>query len=294
VLSPQTIYEACLEAGVKRFIHLSSAVVYGDVPEPITDDAPPVSGHWMPYARAKAASEVWLRERMGRDALEVIVLRPGIVWGVRSPHTMDLARALAGKGAFLVNDGRGVFNGVYIANLVAAIRAAGNAPSPSSGFYNVGDAETVTWQQFFASLGAPLGCDPQRLARVSGDRFPWSVASFVDMVQNLPVVNGVYHKLKTHIPDGLKAIIRARLEGGYVYERPASGYSTQPGVSRELWHLQRVGHKLPIDKFGRTFGFTPPVPFNEAMRRTVAWLTTLGSTERHTAVNPHRTIHAGN
>jgi len=278
VRSTRTIHEACRSAGVRRFVHLSSAVVYGDVPEPIGDDAPPLSKHWMPYARAKGASEVWLRERMSQGGgPEVIVLRPGIVWGVRSSHTVDLARSLSAKTAVLVGAGSGIFNGIYIANLVAAIRAACNLSAGTAGFYNVGDTETVTWLEFFRALGTPLGCDVERLARVSSERFPWSLAAAIDAIQNFGPVNLLYHRVKGHIPDGLKSAIRARLEGPYAYQFPANDYPLRSGISRELWHLQRVGHKLPIAKFARSFTFTPPVFFQEGIRRSLGWLASLRS-----------------
>ena len=276
VRSTSAIYDACLRAGVSRLVHLSSAVVYGEVPTPVTDDSPPLSKHWMPYARAKAASEVWLRERLPSERLDVVVLRPGIVWGVRSPHTTGFARSLCDKSTYLVDGGAGIFNGIYIDNLVAGIRASCDAPGRAAGFYNVGDRETVTWRQFYEALGAPLGCDPSRLPQVSGDRFPRSLKSTIDTIQSLPLVNELYHRAKTQVPDGVKAAIKARLEGAYQYERRASFYAPQASVDRELWHLMRVRHKLPVDKFAKKFGFVPPVSFDEGIRKTIAWLQTLG------------------
>lgn len=277
VKSTRAIHGACRRARVSRFVHLSSAVVYGEVERAIGDDEPPLARHWMPYARAKAEAEVWLRDRAAQD-LDVVVLRPGIVWGVRSPHTLGFAHALTRKASFLVDGGRGIFNGVFIGNLVAAIRAVADHREPVRGFYNVGDAETVSWRQFYEALGAPLGCDAAHLPAVSGEKFPWSLSAAIDVVQSLPLVNETYHKLKTHIPDGVKAAIRARLEGAYSYERHASRYQGEPAVDRELWHLQRVRHKLPIGKFGNKFRFAVPVTFADGVRRTVSWLDTLGLT----------------
>ena len=277
--STRAIHDACVRAKVSRLIHLSSAVVYGDVVRPTADDDPPVTAHWMPYARAKAASEVWLRQQMTTSSIDVIVLRPGIVWGVRSPHTMGFARSLSQKNAFVVDAGKGIFNGIYIDNLVAAIRAARDARGARAGFYNVGDSETVTWRTFFEALGRPLGCDVDRLAQVAGDTFPRSLRSTIDTIQAHPLVNDLYHRLKTRIPDAVKTGLKARLEGAYQYERVASGYLSQPSVDRELWHLQKVQHKLPTAKFCGAFGVTPPVSFADGIRKTIAWLDTLGWTE---------------
>lgn len=293
VRSTKAIYEACMRAGVKRLVHLSSAVVYGDILQPFDDDAPPVSKHWMPYARAKAESEVWLRERLHQAGLEVVLLRPGIVWGVRSPHTVDLARAVANKTATLVDAGRGIFNGIYIANLVAAIRASVAHEGPAIGFYNVGDRETVTWHELFSALATPLGTDVNRLQRTSGEHLPLSMGVVVDTVQNLPFVNELYHKAKYHVPDRLKAAIRAGLESGYEFERPATRYASKPSISRETWHLQRTACKLPIEKFGRTFNFVPPVSFDEGVRKTVAWLESLGSMTSPRGPAASGALHAG-
>jgi nucleoside-diphosphate-sugar epimerase len=278
--STKAIVVACRDAGVRRLVHLSSAVVYGDVLNPVGDDDPPVSRHWMPYARAKAAAELWLRERSTDEGLDIVVLRPGIVWGVRSPHTFDIARALGDKSAYLVGDGAGIFNGVFIANLTASIRACCQHPGRVSGFYNVGDCESVTWRDFFDALGPALDCDTRRLPVVDGGHFPRSVRSTIDSIQSLPMVNETYHRLKVHVSDGLKTSIRARLEGRYRYERNAAAYATSASVDREMWHLQRTRHKLPTAKFARTFGFVPPVSFPEGIRRTVSWLDSLGLVSR--------------
>jgi 2-alkyl-3-oxoalkanoate reductase len=276
VRSTRALVEACSAAGVSRLVHLSSAVVYGDVlTKPRSDDDPLVRGHWMPYARAKAASEVWLRS-LDASNLDLVVLRPGIVWGVQSPHTIAIAQQLSRKAAFLVDDGRGIFNGIFVANLIGCLRRCCESDGRVGGFYNVGDDETVTWRDFYDALGPALDCDPSRLPVVDGRKFPHSAGSMVEAIQSLRPVNRLYHQLKPHVPDGWKAAIRARLEGDYQYERRPRTYSTRPSVDREMWHLQRVKYKLPTKKFVDTFHFRTPVTFHEAIRRTIAWLESVG------------------
>src|SRR5262245_54814259 len=110
--STKAIFDACCSAGAVRLIHLSSAVIHGDQVG-THDDSPPANRHWMPYARAKSASENWLREQMVDSPLAVTVVRPGLVWGPRSPHTLAIAQSLLDKSAYLVGDGTGIFNGIY-------------------------------------------------------------------------------------------------------------------------------------------------------------------------------------
>jgi nucleoside-diphosphate-sugar epimerase len=279
IRTTKAIVEACAAAKVGRLIHLSSAVVYGEVTSPsIDDDSPPLRRHWMPYARAKAASEIWLRGRASAAGCQVAVLRPGIVWGVRSPHTAAAAGAILAKTAYLVGGGKGIFNSIYIDNLIDCIRACRGHRGDATGFYNVADREVVTWRDFYAALAAPLGCDVGRLPDVPAGRFPWSARALLDYVMSLPPACGLYHRLKSRLPDAVKAALKASLAGRYNYEGAASGYATKPTVERELWSLQRVRYKLPTAKFARRFGYTPAVTFEEGVRRTLGWLTFLGRT----------------
>jgi 2-alkyl-3-oxoalkanoate reductase len=252
-------------------------VVYKEVTSPdLDDDSPPASGHWMPYARAKSSAEVMLRGQLAAAPCQVVVLRPGIVWGVRSPHTMSTVEALLEKRAYMVGDGRGVFNSIFIDNMVACIRACCDHPEDIRGFYNVGDDEYVTWRDFHSSLAGPLGYDMARMPMVSGERMPWSGRAAFDYAQSLPIFNGLYHWLKARAPDTVKTQIKRRLSGSYEYGVRAPGYVTRPPVDREIWHLQRVRHKLPTAKFASRFGFTPPVSFADGVRRTLLWIRSLG------------------
>jgi nucleoside-diphosphate-sugar epimerase len=289
VKTTKAIYEACAEAKVKRLIHLSSAVVYGEVTSPsISDDSPPLEGHWMPYARAKAEAEIWLRERLGVAPFEIAVLRPGLIWGVRSPHTLDIVQAILQKRAYLVDGGKGVFNAIYVDNLVAAICTASRATTDVRGFYNVGDAEEVNWRDFYVALAGPLGYDMGQMPSVSGERFPWSRRAVIEYVQALPPVNALYHRIKSQLPAVVKSRLKAMLRDRYNYEETASDYVTRPIVEREMWHLQQVKHKLPTVKAAKQLGFVPPVSFDEGIRRTLLWLASVGYLPAQAAVVNHR------
>lgn len=277
VRSTRTILEACVAANVPRLIHLSSAAVFGEVASSdVHDDSPPLARHWMPYARAKAVAELWLRERLHTTPCQAIVLRPGIVWGVRSPHTLQAVKALREKSAYLAGRGEGVFNAIYIDNLIACIRACCEHHGPVTGFYNVADQETITWREFYAAFAPACDYDMDQMPSVSSARFPWSRRAIIEYVQLLPPVNASYHRLKTAMPDALKSRLKALLAGDYCYGQTASIYDRNPVVDRETLHLQKVRHKLPTAKFCQDFGFTPPVTFAEGVRRTIAWLEFLG------------------
>lgn len=286
VRTTKAIFEACCAAGARRLVHLSSAVVYGTVESPdVNDDSPPDTRHWMPYARAKADSEVWLRGQMPAAPCEVIVLRPGLVWGARSPHTLSFMTAILGKKAYLVDGGKWVFNAIHVDNLVACIQVCHEHRGNATGFYNVADREALTWRDFYEAFAPSLGCEVGRLPSVLGDRFPWSAPALVDYFRSLPLMSDLYHRLKAGLPENAKARIKGFLSGRCNYEGVAASYATKPLVDRELWSLQRVKHKLPTRKFERQFGFIPPVSFEEGARRALSWLRALGYAPSQTEVS---------
>jgi nucleoside-diphosphate-sugar epimerase len=291
VRTTRSILGACAAAGVRRLIHLSSAVVFGEVASPrIHDDSPPDTRHWMPYARAKAVSEVWLRAQMPTAPCEIAVLRPGIVWGVRSPHTLGFVKSLLEKSAYLVDGGKGILNSIYIDNLVACIRACHSDTGNVSGFYNVSDRETLTWRDFFGFFAPFLGCDVEQLHNVSANRFPWSMGAVIDYVRSLPLMSDLSHRAKAWLPEGVKMRLKTLLAGHYNYEGTATRRPRKPSVERELWSLQRVRFKLPVHKFERRFGLVPPVSFEDGARRTLSWLTAMGHVPSRPALFIHGAV----
>lgn len=274
--STKNIYNACVLARVKRLIHISSAVVYGQVQSSdLNDDYPPLSKHWMPYARAKAESELFLREVATSSPVEITVLRPGIVWGPRSPWTLRIANDLSNNTAYLVGDGEGVCNSLYIDNLVSSILTCHRYGSDPSGFFNVSDAEFLTWNKFYESVAKYLKYDMSRIPKVPADRFRPSLNSFLENVKS----QYVYTKIKEEIPEDIRASIKLWLKkwiGKNDNHLIGNNKRKKILVSREMWYLQTVKHKLPNTKFSEYFNYSHPFSFEEGVQRTINWLKFIG------------------
>jgi nucleoside-diphosphate-sugar epimerase len=194
---------------------------------------------------------------------------------------MGAATALRDGTAFLVGDGGGIFNGVYIDNLVACIQRCLEQQGDVSGFFNVGDGEQVTWRAFYGALAPQLGRDVETLPSVGADRFRPTVPIRLAELRSGPV----YQALKGLLPPATRQAIKARL----TRRRPAASAPGGPArivVTREMWHLQTVRHKLPIDAFCRHFAYAPPVSFEHGMQRTIAWLRATGFVGEGTAPDP--------
>lgn len=81
----EPVYAAAQDAGVRRLVYLSTASVHGQTPEPGTDETSPLSDRQaLPYNNAKVRAERRLRALRERGQVELVLLRPGIVFGPRS------------------------------------------------------------------------------------------------------------------------------------------------------------------------------------------------------------------
>jgi nucleoside-diphosphate-sugar epimerase len=275
--STKVIFNACIKSGVKRLIHLSSTVVYGQVESShIHDDSPLETNHWMPYARAKIMAENFLRKVSGLSSLEVVVLRPGIVWGPRSRWSFNAAVALKDNSAFIVGDGAGICNSIYIDNLVASILVCCAQESEVSGFYNVADAEVITWRDFYAALSDFLHYDMPLIPKVDSNRFKPTYETVLQDIKS----SELYRKLKKNISiekrEVIKQWLRAFQRTRKTPQAHKNKHQSNVFVSREMWNLQTTRHKLPTKKFAEKFNFTPPVSFQDGMQMTINWLIFVG------------------
>lgn len=276
VRSTRAIHSACVKAGVRRLIHMSSAVVFGRVESPETgDDSPVITNHWMPYARAKAESEIFLRKVGGLSPPEITVLRPGIVWGPRSAWSTNAALALKSGTAYLVGDGSGVCNSIHVDNLAACILACCEHEADASGFFNVGDEELITWRDFYRSLADYMDYDISGIPMVRADRFTPSVSSLLSDLKSLPV----YYKLKRRISPENRALIKKFIKdrlARFGKDEKIDEQPPAPCVTREMWNLQNTRHKLSNRKFSERFGYVSPVSFKEGAEMTQKWLGFVG------------------
>src|SRR5439155_23680403 len=91
--------------------------------------------------------------------LEVVILRPGIVFGPRSQWTGGFADELLAGTACLVEGGHGICNSAYIDNVMHAIQLAIDAANADCRAYLIVDAEKITWAQFCKPIADALGFD---------------------------------------------------------------------------------------------------------------------------------------
>ncbi len=140
------------EAGVRRFVYMSSVKVHGDVsghPLSAADAPAPID----PYGRSKWAAEKALAAHAAR--MEVVILRPPLVYGPAvKGNFLGLMRAID-RGRPLpfaaIENRRSL---IYRGNLVDAVRASLAAPP---GTYLPSDRDDVSTAALIRRIAAALG-----------------------------------------------------------------------------------------------------------------------------------------
>lgn len=119
VLGTERLLLAAAKAGVRRFVLCSTAGIYGQSLEGLTDETSPAKP-WNSYERSKFGAEERLRELAGRLGVEYVILRPAVVYGPRDDRLLKLFRAAA-KGRFpLFGPGLGRRHMVYVSDVADA------------------------------------------------------------------------------------------------------------------------------------------------------------------------------
>jgi nucleoside-diphosphate-sugar epimerase len=150
------VARAARAAGARRFVHISSVMVYGfDYPPDVAEDGP-LRGEGNPYCETKIESERVVRAQNQPGVFDVTVIRPGDVYGPGSVPWVVRPYDLMKAGLFVLPGGqRGVVNAVYVDNLVDAILAA--IERDASDVFNVSDGVAIPCIDYFRPIAEAAG-----------------------------------------------------------------------------------------------------------------------------------------
>lgn len=144
-------------AGVRRFIFLSSVKVNGESTAGRAFNERDAPRPEDPYGVSKHEAEEVLREIAGNTALEVVILRPPLVYGPGVKANFLRMLRWVDRGIPLplasVNNRRSL---VYVGNLIDAILRCLEHPAAAGKTFLVDDGEPVSTAQLLREIGVAL------------------------------------------------------------------------------------------------------------------------------------------
>jgi nucleoside-diphosphate-sugar epimerase len=159
VVGTQTMLAAAEQAGVKRFVHISSesALVRGQDLIGADENYPLAPNSPYPYCASKARSEALVRSANAPGRFETIVLRPRFVWGPGDttllPRFLEMARA--GRWVW-IRGGAALTSTTHVDNLVHAIELSLTRGETGAAYFVLDDG-TVTIREIVTGMVASQG-----------------------------------------------------------------------------------------------------------------------------------------
>jgi predicted dehydrogenase/nucleoside-diphosphate-sugar epimerase len=175
-----SVLAAARKEGIRRFVHMSTAAVYGAMLPSSIDrhqEETKIVRTGEPYADEKARAEQAVLHA-GMKGLEVVVLRPHIVYGPFLRWSSELLELLAADRISIIEDG-GWCNLVYIDDLVRAIDLALAAKQGLSKPMFITDGQPITWRGYIMAHASEIGVCPRLSTRAKAVTAPRSFTKWL-------------------------------------------------------------------------------------------------------------------
>lgn len=147
-------------SGVKRFVYVSSVNVLGNVTcgRPFSD----FSNIAFTANPEKAKAEIDLKEIALNSNMEVVIIRPPMVYGAGVKANFLTLLKISSTGLPLpfgaVNNKRSM---VYVGNLVDFIVRCAEHPAAANQTFLISDGEDVSLRQLITGIRSAMGCSPR-------------------------------------------------------------------------------------------------------------------------------------
>jgi nucleoside-diphosphate-sugar epimerase len=256
------LLDAAARTGVRRIVYFSSVSVYGTTPGEVQEASALVPAEGQGYAHWKVAAEAAC-QAAANDRMDVIILRPAIVYGpgsgwIRQPARRIVTGVWGGLGAL----GQGTCNPVHNRDVaeacLVAIRAPGFAGCEA---FNISGPEVLTWNAWHERLAALLGVPPLR---------------------EVPPASWRRRSL-TGLP--FKVLRRVSPAAGRLFERQILAAPS----STELTQFA-LAATYPTNKATAKLGWQPGVGLEEGLADSVAWLRASGLVPAGAAATSDRAV----
>jgi nucleoside-diphosphate-sugar epimerase len=226
--------KACKAAGVRRFVLVSSVGVHGFPARLPVTESHPYAPRTM-YAATKVEAEMRARRMALQLGIEVVIVRPTIVYGPGDHNGMlDKMAAMIRAGMYrVVGSGNNILHHTHIDDIVDGIWLAATATSAGGEDFILAGPETTT-----------LGALSELVARAVGRDLP-------------------RHHVPVSVARALATAVDMAAHRGVAFAR------REPPVNHEKLDVMTLSIHFDTTKARRALGFAPHVGYEEGIVRTL-------------------------
>jgi nucleoside-diphosphate-sugar epimerase len=227
------LLDASKGQSLERFVHVSTLGVYAARHHHGTDETvPPPDEHIDGYTQSKVEAEKLAHKYERELGVPVVIVRPGFVYGPRDRNVMPRLIDSLRTGKFrYLGGGERAMNTIYVENLADAILLAMHSQQAVGQVYNLTDGEFVSKRKFIEAIAAGMDIAPPH--------------------RSLP-------------------LWVARLVMKWMYFTHRSS-NEPPRLTQARYKFLGLNLDFSIEKARSELGYHPRVPFDDAIRTTMAW-----------------------
>jgi len=235
VTGTRHLAEAAVACGrLKRFVYLSSMVVFGMHPQRDFDESAPLIHTGDHYNLTKIRAEELVQQFARDRGLPATILRPPYIYGPRDRQFLPRVLENLKNGKFrFVGSGRHPLTLVYVGNLVEALLLAATTPEAQGQVFLVTDGEAITRTRLMEIVCEETG----------------------------------YPMPTRHVPRWLVRAACPVFEGLYSLRRTAE----PPLVNKFRLKFMSTPLTYSIAKARRVLGYAPKTTTEQGLRQTLAW-----------------------
>lgn len=232
----RNVASACLETGVDRLIHVSTAGVYGLLRDPPAHEGSPTrpNSH---YRATKLLAEEHLLGGHARDGLPVVIARLTDTVGARTLSWLGLCRAVATPGFRRIGAGRNVNQLCHVSDVVAGLKLCAERPGIEGRCYLLSGDRAIPVAELIAWIAEDLGVPPSRRQLMPDAPFQAVTLLGDFLYRKLGVEVPVLYRYALFVTQKAYDISRAREELGF---EPTA--SVREGVHATLAWYREAGH----------------------------------------------------
>ena len=226
----RNLLNACVRAGVKRFVYCSTAEVVGSVKDPPADEETELRPQY-DYSRSKKIAEALVRDTTERSGMEHVIVRPTGIVGPGDTYVGFQTMKSINDGTIPVIPGSGLkhVTFIHVDDVARGLALALTTKSGVNGTFILCPDRPLTYIETFWVIADQLGANAPKL------RIPGIVAKILI---------------------GLLGLVKGRDKSGFLWH-----YKSVQAMLEDRWYTNEKAKKL--------LGWIPQMSMEEAVRKSI-------------------------
>jgi len=187
VHSLRTLLDIAAQSEVRRFVHVSSVGVYGNLRQLPANEETTCKPQSI-YGVTKLAGEAEVRKFSKETGFPVVIIRPAWVYGPYCPRTLKIYKALQ-KGRFImIGNGKNLRHPLYISDMVEAFQLVMEANTAVGESFIIAGKEAITTNELVENFSKVMEFSPPkiRIPHWLGTAMAWGIEWVFSLVRIEP------------------------------------------------------------------------------------------------------------